>query len=197
MRILLFSDIHSDTRALEAIVASPADQYFAVGDLVNWGRGLEAVGEILKPLGTKLSVIPGNHESAAEIAALCERHGFIDMHGKSVPVGKYQMAALGYSNPTPFNTPGEYTEEEIARYLEPFAGLSPLILVCHCPPIRTPLDAGPGGRHFGSTAIATFIEKYQPEWFFCGHIHEAAGTECALGGTRARNLGKKGFLLEI
>jgi len=197
MRILLFSDIHSDTRALEAIVASPADQYFAVGDLVNWGRGLEAVGEILKPLGTKLSVIPGNHESAAEIAALCERHGFIDMHGKSVPVGKYQMAALGYSNPTPFNTPGEYTEEEIARYLEPFAGLSPLILVCHCPPIRTPLDAGPGGRHFGSTAIATFIEKYQPEWFFCGHIHEAAGTECALGRTRARNLGKKGFLLEI
>jgi len=197
MRILLFSDIHSDARALEAIVASPADQYFAVGDLVNWGRGLDAIGEILKPLGAKLSVIPGNHESAAEIATFCERHGFIDMHGKSVRLGKYQMAALGYSNPTPFNTPGEYTEEEIARNLEPFAGLSPLILVCHCPPIRTPLDAGPGGRHFGSTAIAAFIEEYQPEWFFCGHIHEAAGTECSLGRTRARNLGKKGFLLEI
>ncbi len=197
MRILLFSDIHSDARALEAIAASPADRYFAVGDLVNWGRGLDAAGEILKPLGGKLSVIPGNHESAADISAFCERFGFIDMHRKSASLGEYQVAALGYSNPTPFHTPGEYTEEEIARYLEPFAGLRPLILVCHCPPAGTPLDAGSGGRHFGSTAIAAFVEEHQPDWFFCGHIHEAAGTECTLGRTRARNLGKKGFLLEI
>lgn len=197
MRLLLFSDIHSDIRALEAIVASPADHYFAVGDLVNWGRGLQAAGEILKPLGNKLSVIPGNHESASDIAELCQQFGFTDMHRKSVSIGRYQLAALGYSNPTPFNTPGEYTEEEIARYLEPFATLSPLILVCHCPPAGTPLDAAPGGRHFGSTAIAAFVEKHQPEWFFCGHIHEAAGTECMLGKTRGRNLGKKGFLLEI
>ena len=197
MRILLFSDIHSDARALEAIVATPADHYFAVGDLVNWNRGLDAVAPILQPLGNRLSVIPGNHESASAITDFCQRHGFHDMHGKTAEFGGYQVAALGYSNPTPFDTPGEYSEEEIASRLAPFAGLKPLILICHCPPLNTPLDAGPREQHFGSTTIAEFIDAQQPDWFFCGHIHEAAGIECTLGKTRARNLGKKGFVLEI
>jgi Icc-related predicted phosphoesterase len=119
------------------------------------------------------------------------------MHGKTAEFGSYQVAALGYSNPTPFDTPGEYSEDELASRLVPFAGLKPLILICHCPPVNTPLDAGPRGQHFGSTAIAEFIDAQQPDWFFCGHIHEAAGVECTLGKTRARNLGKKGFVLEI
>lgn len=196
-KTLFFSDIHSDLKALAALVATPADHYFAVGDLVNWARGLDAVGEALRPLAGKLSVIPGNHESERDIALFCEKYGFENLHKRSVMVGKYHLAALGYSNPTPFDTPGEYTEEEIARYLEPFAGFEPLILVCHCPPANTALDQAAPGKHFGSTAIAKFIEKNQPGYFFCGHIHEAAGIEVTLGRTRARNLGKKGYLFEI
>jgi Icc-related predicted phosphoesterase len=42
-----------------------------------------------------------------------------------------------------------------------------------------------------------FIEKHQPEYFFCGHIHEAEGVVFQMGGTRAMNVGKKGYLLEI
>jgi len=51
--------------------------------------------------------------------------------------------------------------------------------------------------HAGSTAVRDFIEKYQPEYFFCGHIHEAHGVEIAMGKTRARNVGKAGYLLEL
>ena len=197
MKILLFSDIHSDLKALATLASTEADHYFAVGDLVNWARGLDAVGEILKPLAGKLSVIPGNHESEGDIDAFCRRYGFENLHGRQTQWGQFHVAALGYSNPTPFDTPGEYTEEEIARRLEPFGGLSPLILICHCPPVNTALDQAGPGKHFGSRAIADFIEKNQPEYFFCGHIHEAAGVEVTLGKTRARNLGKKGFLLEV
>jgi Icc-related predicted phosphoesterase len=32
------------------------------------------------------------------------------------------VAGLGYSNPTPFNTPGEYSEKELAARLAGFAG---------------------------------------------------------------------------
>lgn len=197
MKILLFSDIHSDLKALSALASIKADHYFAAGDLVNRARGLDAVGEILKPLAGRLSVIPGNHESEADIAAFCERYGFENLHRKQTQWGKYHVAALGYSNPTPFDTPGEYSEEEIARHLEPFAGLSPLILICHCPPVNTALDQAGPGKHFGSQAIADFIEKNQPDYFFCGHIHEAAGVETTIGRTRGRNLGKKGYLLEV
>jgi Icc-related predicted phosphoesterase len=197
MKILLFSDIHSDLAALGALMDIEADHYFAVGDLVNWARGLDAAGSILARRAGRLSVIPGNHESETDIARLCETHGLNAMHGRVVEMGGFHVAALGYSNPTPFNTPGEYSEAEIAERLEPFAGLKPLILVCHCPPKATPLDQAGDGRHFGSRAIAEFLNAHQPEWFFCGHIHESAGVEAIIGATRGRNLGKQGYLLEI
>jgi hypothetical protein len=53
------------------------------------------------------------------------------------------------------------------------------------------------GVHAGSAAVRDFIEKYQPEYFFCGHIHEAQGVEIVMGKTRARNVGKAAYLLEL
>ena len=41
MKILIFSDIHGDLRALERVVAQPADIYIAAGDLCNFDKGLE------------------------------------------------------------------------------------------------------------------------------------------------------------
>ena len=142
-------------------------------------------------------VLPGNHESDKDITQFCSEFGFRDFHGEAIEANGYHVAGLGYSNPIPFNTPGEYTEEELAARLKPFAALNPLILICHCPPKETPLDDSGGGKHFGSTAVAEFIEKAQPEYFFCGHIHESAGVEARLGRTRCWNVGKKGHLLEI
>ena len=58
MRVLVFSDIHGDTRALERIVAQPADVYISAGDLSTFGRGLDRCGEILKPLSQRLWLCP-------------------------------------------------------------------------------------------------------------------------------------------
>jgi Icc-related predicted phosphoesterase len=85
----------------------------------------------------------------------------------------------------------------LAQRLLPFADLKPLILICHCPPKDTQLDSAGGGNHFGSSAIKEFIERHQPAYFFCGHIHEAAGVRVTLGNTQCWNVGKKGHLLEI
>jgi Icc-related predicted phosphoesterase len=197
MKLLIFSDIHADYPALEKLLEIEADLYFAAGDLVNWARGLERVGPILAQKADRMYVMPGNHESESDIAGLCSEFGLHDFHGKTLHAGAYEVAGLGYSNPTPFDTPGEYTEEELARRLEPFAGLTPLVLICHCPPKDTLLDRASEGAHFGSTAVRDFIERNQPEYFFCGHIHEAAGAETSMGKTRGWNVGKKGYLLEI
>lgn len=197
MKLFIFSDIHGDHRALERAAATPADYYFCAGDLVTWARGFERCGEILKPLGGKLYVLPGNHESADQVAEFCSRFGFHDFHGRSMEMAGYHVAGLGYSNPTPFNTPGEYSEAELERRLEPFAGLKPLVLICHCPPRNSALDRIRDGVHGGSSAVAEFIRKHQPEWFFCGHIHECEGVAAALGATRGVNAGKRGYLLEL
>ena len=197
MKVLLFSDIHHDLRALESLMATPADVYVAGGDLTNWGRGLDECGRIMKPHGDKVWVLPGNHESARQIADFCAAFGFCDFHEQARQAGRHWIAGLGYSNPTPFNTPGEYSEAELARRLEKFAGLAPLVLVCHCPPLQTDLDRIGGGRHGGSSAVKAFLDQHPPEYFFCGHIHECGGVKTSLGKTVAVNLGKKGYLLEL
>lgn len=197
MKLLIFSDIHADYKALENLLATQADLYFAAGDLVNWGRGLERVGPILAQRAEQMYVLPGNHESERDIAQLCTSFGLHDFHGETMEVNGHQIAGMGYSNPTPFDTPGEYTEAELSERLSKFAGLNRLILICHCPPKDTPLDRIGGDTHAGSTAVREFIDKHQPDLFFCGHIHEAAGVTVELGRTRCRNVGKKGYLLEI
>lgn len=198
MKLLIFSDIHGDAAALERLMSTEADFYFAAGDLANFGRGLDKLGPIMARRRERMFVIPGNHESEQDIKAFCQSFGFQDMHGRSMALGGYSLAALGYSNITPFQTPGEYSEAELAERLEPFEAVAdPLILICHCPPKDTQLDRAGENMHFGSTAVRAFIDQRQPLYFYCGHVHEAAGASDKIGKTQAWNVGKAGVMLEI
>jgi uncharacterized protein len=197
MKILVFSDIHGDYGALEKLMGIEADYYFAAGDLTSWGRGLDRCGEIMQSRAGRVYVLPGNHESAEMTAALCRKFGLHHFHGQSFETGGYHIAGLGYSSPTPFKTPGEYTEKEMGLRLEKFADLKPLILVCHCPPFGTPLDRVREGVHAGSHGVAEFVRKHQPEVLFAGHIHEAAGAVTEIGKTRAYSAGPKGRLVDF
>jgi Icc-related predicted phosphoesterase len=197
VKLLIFSDIHSDWKTLETLLGVQADFYIAAGDQVTWARGIERCGEILQRRAGQVYVLPGNHESADQIAGMCARYGLHDLHERHFEIGRWHVAGLGYSNPTPFNTPGEFSETQLADRLQRFAELDPLVLICHAPPHGTSLDRIRDGQHAGSTAVRDFIQQRQPEYFFCGHIHEAEGVEAQLGRTRAWNVGKKGHLLEL
>jgi len=197
VKLLVFSDIHSDARALERLMSIEADYYFCAGDLVNFSRGLDAMGEILKKRGDRVYVIPGNHESSQQVTDLCARFGLNDFHGGRIEIGGFHVIGLGYSNPTPFDTPGEYSEEELELRLHEFDGLKPMIAVCHVPPQGTMLDRITNLRHAGSRSMRAFLQREKPRYFFCGHIHEAAGAQEKLGETSAMNVGKKGYLLDL
>lgn len=197
MKILTFSDIHGDMQSLQRVVAQPADIYVAAGDLSTFGRGLERAGEILQPLGERVWVLPGNHETHEESQAFCGRYGLADFHRQVRRLGSTTWAGLGYSNPTPFDTPGEYSEEEIAEALAAFDGLTQLHLVVHFPPHGTRLDQIAPGRHAGSRVLRKWVERAQPAFLFCGHIHECAGQSDRIGATQCFNVGKTGYVLEI
>ena len=119
-----------------------------------------------------------------------------------IELGGVRFAGLGYSTITPFDTPGEYTETEMAARLDKFAEWIPQVLICHAPPLDTELDRIKPGLHGGSRAVREYIEAHQPAHFLCGHIHEAEGVvikmdAASMGVTTAMNVGKKGYLLEI
>jgi Icc-related predicted phosphoesterase len=197
MKLLIFSDLHNDARALEKLMDIEADYYIAAGDLVSCRKGLDKMAGILERRAHRMYVMPGNHETVDDMTGLCTRYGFHSLHDTAIECGEYHVAGLGYSNITPFDTPGEYPEAEIALRLAKYAALKPLVLICHAPPHQTALDRVSEGLHAGSPAVRDFIERYQPPYFFCGHIHEAEGVVIQMGATRAQNVGKPGYLLEL
>ena len=197
MKVLIFSDTHGDLRSLERIIAQPADVYIAAGDLSNFGKGLNHCGEILKPLGERLLVLPGNHETHQQMKEFCAKFGFVDFHRQRRNIGNSHWAGLGYSNITPFNTPGEYSEEEIGKALDEFDAIKALYLVVHFPPLNTTLDEFAPGKHAGSPTLRAWVTAQQPAYLFCGHIHETAGRSDRIGQTQCFNVGKAGYTLEI
>lgn len=197
MKILIFSDIHNDLHALKRLMAQPADLYIAAGDLATFRRGLDRCGEVLAPLGERLWVLPGNHETHDDTRALCARHGFVDFHRQVRKLDGTQWAGLGYSNITPFNTPGEYSEQQIAEALAAFDGIKNLYLVVHFPPYDTKLDEFSPGKHAGSPTLSDWVERAKPTYLFCGHIHETAGQSEMLGATKCINVGKQGYTIEL
>ena len=72
-----------------------------------------------------------------------------------------------------------------------------MVSICHAPPHGTMLDRITNLKHAGSRAIREFLQREKPRYFFCGHIHEAAGAQEKLGETSAMNVGKKGYLLDL
>jgi uncharacterized protein len=197
MKIQIFSDIHGDLKSLEKLLAAPADIYISAGDLSTFGKGLDGCGPILAKQASRTWVIPGNHETAEQNHEFCAGAGLIDFHQQIRQIGSNYLAGLGYSNPTPFDTPGEYTEEQLATALDAFRNHSPLYLVVHAPPYGSKLDEFAPGKHAGSRAVREWVEREQPEMLFCGHIHECGGKNDQIGRTRCFNVGKRGYLLEL
>jgi Icc-related predicted phosphoesterase len=122
--------------------------------------------------------------------------------------GEVSLVSLGFSNPTPWHTHREATEDELAlRLAELTEGLDPqrTVLNVHVPPYASGLDAAPrldkdlqiqleGGEPdmvpVGSTAVAAAIREFQPLASLHGHIHEGRGTT-TIGRTTVVNPGSE------
>ena len=73
------------------------------------------------------------------------------------------------------------------------------VLVCHQPPYgfldKVTFKGAPKhwqGKHAGSKTILDYIRKNQPQYAFCGHIHEGEG-KTRIGRTEVYNLGVCGY----
>ena len=97
LKLLIFSDIHNNWKALERLMSVEADYYIAAGDQVTWEKGYARCGELLEARRGKMYVLPGNHESERDIEAFCARHGFVNFHGGVLEAAGFHFAGLGYS----------------------------------------------------------------------------------------------------
>jgi uncharacterized protein len=119
------------------------------------------------------------------------------------------MISVGYSNPTPWASPRELTEDALSQRIAQEASKLPdirrAIFNLHVPPKETPIDqavdldeelrprlraGSPVIVGVGSSAVRRSLEDYQPMLGLHGHIHESRG-EARLGRTLSLNPGSE------
>ncbi|MFT5697189.1 MAG: Icc-related predicted phosphoesterase [Desulforhopalus sp.] len=194
MRIIAVGDIHMAPEHLNKIPdIDKVDLVLLNGDLTNYG----GVKEVRQVLNHAMALNPntlahfGNLDKA-EINTYLEDLG-INLHGQARLINNSVcIVGIGGSNITPFLTPSEFSESDLrtiaenaylqgieyVRLAEPLHKKKiPIILVSHAPPHNTRLDKIRSGKHVGSKAIRTVIEKHQPALSIVGHIHEGKGED--------------------
>ncbi len=194
MKIVSFGDVHMATRNLARMgeVMRDTDLIIVSGDLTNFGGSADAgkVIEAVRGACARVLALPGNLDKA-DVFPFLEREG-VALHGRGLVIDGIAIFGCGGSNITPFNTPTEFSEDEIYQTLErgyaEVRDLRPLLMVCHTPPFETRCDRIPGGRAVGSTAARRFIEEFKPDLCISGHIHESAGID-TIGPTTIINAG--------
>ncbi len=183
MKIISFGDIHENLSNLGPLKneLKNADLVIVTGDLTNYNGRKEAekVIECVEEYNENILAQLGNLDQPEVNDYLTEKG--INLHRNGFIRGNIGIFGVGGSNPTPFDTPTEFSESEIEGFL--FEGFEKVkdtkfkIMVPHMPPKDTKLDIITVGAHAGSQSVRDFILKHKPDIVLSGHIHEARGTE--------------------
>ena len=173
--------------------------------LESW---LSFADDRLRPIGKPLYLMLGN-DDPIELRALLDRAPWgIHAEGRVLRIDDdHELISWGYSNPTPWNSHREMTEDLLEAALRgmgsQLADPARTIVNVHVPPYGSGLDDAPvldadlrvqsvlGQVKFapvGSTAVRDFLADVQPLVGLHGHIHEASGTR-RIGRTLAINPG--------
>jgi len=185
LRVLATTDFHGNIEAFlktsQKARAVSADVVIVCGDVTHFGL-LQQARELLSHLqDMKMPTlfVPGN----CDLPMLAdEMMGNVEsIHGRCRAIGDFNFLGVGGSSPSPFNTPFELNEVEIASILEKAISNCPTqlrtIVVSHSPPRDTKIDIAFTGEHVGSQNVREFILRKRPELLLCGHIHEAKGMD--------------------
>ena len=172
--------------------------------LEQWMR---LANERLKGTGIKMYIAPGN-DDILEVDKVLDRESsdyVISCGDRKVYVDDHEMITLSWANPTPWDTPRECGEEELAEKIENLVSqiddMKGAIFNFHVPPYNTLLDVAPKlsedltpsvseEAHVGSTSVLEAIKKYQPLLGLHGHIHESRGIQ-RIGRTVCVNPGSE------
>lgn len=145
----------------------------------------------LKPKHRQIIVAPGNDDQEYVDPLLRESDVIIDAEGHVLDLdGHHEMLSSGWTNPTPWHTARECSEEDLKKRIEAMTSqiknVGTSIFNLHAPPFGSGLDVAPKLKEnleidpremteAGSTTVSEMIKKYQPLLGLHGHIHEATG----------------------
>lgn len=210
MKVLVFADMHGSDAALKKIEtkAKQAGLLVCLGDFTIFGQRQQKILKKLDDLGTLCLVIHGNHESAADVAADCQKlklKNVLFVHKKVLRVG--HLIFIGYGGDGFSLRDKAFENIYASRFLQGMKKYKDVIakegkkdaktiLLLHGPPYGSKVDAI-GDQHCGNKSFRDFYLKHKIDYVFSGHIHESAGAVEHIKSTTLMNPGPFGVLLEM
>lgn len=195
MKYILFSDVHCDKASCELIVQKTegADIAIGAGDFAFFRKNLKKSISFLSRIKIPTVLVPGNHESHAELMEACQGlNNFYVLHGNIVEIYGVTFVGIGCAIPmTPFISWSVDLSEENAEKLLSKPDKE-FVFITHSPPFGC-LDEMHNKQSIGSKTIRTFIENSRPSFVVCGHIHERWNQQDHINGIPVINAGPKGY----
>lgn len=195
---IVAGDVHENAGGFARIPGvAEAEGIIISGDLTNKGGPAEADRVLALALAANPNVLAqvGNMDEPQVTAHLAARG--LNLHREARPLAPgAAVLGAGYSTITPFHTPSEAAEDEIAAWLAEAHGKAKelaapeghVLAVIHNAPLGTGLGRISSGADVGSSAVLEYLRREQPEVCVCGHIHEAVG-EARVGRCHVINPG--------
>lgn len=197
MKLLAFSDLHEDMRALAKIKAAipkeKVDLAVCAGDFTVFGRSTKKMLAAINDLGVKVVLIHGNHEDEDEVMALLPQFPNIVWAHEQV-VDEMGLRFIGFGGHG-FHRREVELEELEKRFADKFNERT--IFICHAPPHGTTLDEVDADWHVGNESLTQLIKRRKPLVVFAGHIHECFHRHDSLAGTTLINPGPDGEIIEV
>jgi len=185
-----------DTMTADPAAVDKLYHRLATERMAEW---IEFAEDRLQGTGIRCYISGGNDDAQDILEPLVSHDGanVMDCEAKRIVIDDdgHLMLSTGLSNPTPWDTPREVPDEELAVHLEEIVAdttdFSRVIFNFHAPPKDSTLDTAfeldwttdpprvvtsggtPVSYGAGSAAVRASIEKYQPLLSLHGHIHES------------------------
>lgn len=195
-RILAAGDFHGDSNTTKKLAEQAAkekvDLVILTGDITSPLK----TENLLKPFidkGKRVVFVPGNHDSTETMDFLSNLYGVKNLHQK---YAKYDdVGIFGIGSPDwQFDLNDKKAYDKLAKDFEKIKDLERKIMVSH-------IHASGTKAEFsgipGSKGLRRAIEKFQPDIFISGHIHEAEGLSEKIGKTKVYSIGRKGRIIDL
>ena len=196
MKILAAGDFHSDSKTAKrlAIMAKKekVDIVILLGDIV----GTVYSKNLIKPFierKQKVLFVPGNWESSETVRNFKEKYNIKNIEDHYLKYENIGIFGIGNSDWNLYPD-DKKVFRKLSEDFEKIKSLEKKILVSHMHAAGTKSELS---GFSGSKGLRKAIDKFKPDLFIAGHIHELEGVSEMIGKTKVVNVGRNGKILYV
>jgi Icc-related predicted phosphoesterase len=183
MRLLVVADLHYSLPQYDWVLSVAADfdlviiagDHLDLSSLVDVGAQIVVIGKYLDRLRekTRLIVCSGNHDldsrsgDGEKVSRWIREVPGVASDGQSMTIGDTLFTICAWwDGPIEREAIGNQFRDDATR------AKATWIWVYHAPPSQSPTSWG-GSRSYGDVELTKWIDEYQPDIVFAGHVHQA------------------------